>query len=188
MAQPPQLARAYKPRKSSRPIVELLPAINVKDLRINSLNQHKERILRDVSLRWPFLAGIRFNWDSVEFYLPSLHRNQLGAVFEFKLIHIKAGTSGSYRHAFICQCGRAAVKLYERHRRIACKECHGAVWSSQTIGPRMRPILQASRIQSFLDNKRLMHKTKERLRKRLGDKLMLAQRRLGTRAHTGLLD
>jgi hypothetical protein len=39
----------------------------------------------------------------------------------------------------------------------------------------MRPVLQASRIQSFLAQKKLSHRTRDRLTKRLGDKLMRAQ-------------
>jgi hypothetical protein len=55
--------------------------------------------------------------------------------------------------------------------------------ASQTLDKRTRPILQASRIQSFLDNQpRLFRRTRERLKKKLREKVMMAQGSLGTEA------
>jgi len=100
------------------------------------------------------------------------------------LKHIKTGFG--IRHAFICACGRPVIKLYYFHRNLVCRRCCNARYATQTVNQHDRPILQVSRIQSFLDNKpRLFHRTQQRLRRKLGEKLMLAQTRLGTRA-TGL--
>jgi hypothetical protein len=85
--------------------------------------------------------------------------------------------------AFICTCQRGVIKLYYLHRRLACKRCCNAIHASQTL--HQRSVLQVSRIQSFLDNKpRLFHRTQERLKKKLGEKVMMAQGSLGTRARS----
>jgi hypothetical protein len=76
---PPQLARAHKPRKSSRPIAETLQSIRICDLRICSLSPGKTYIIR-TQIKWPFVASIKLAWDFIEFHFPSLHRGQLGPV------------------------------------------------------------------------------------------------------------
>ena len=54
---------------------------------------------------------------------------------------------------------------------------------SQTVDQRERPILEANRIANFLDSKsHIYRRTRERLHNKLGEKLMRAQGKLGTRA------
>jgi hypothetical protein len=169
-----------------RPIVENLPAMAVHHLPIPALNDSKTYAIPHISLKWPWLSACKISCQAGEFHLPSLHRSTLGPIQRFKLKHIRTGFG--IRHAFICQCGRPVLKLYVLNRYIACRYCHRARMASQTLGTGTRPVLQASRIESFLNHKQgLFRRTQERLRKKLGDKVMLAQRRLGTRAH-GLLE
>src|SRR5262249_11061390 len=180
---PPQLAQAYKPSKgqSRRPIVEQLPAISVNDLPIPSPYDPQTYTLPNVSFRYPQLAAVRLSFHIVEFHHPSLHRGQAGPVQTFRLKHIKTGFG--VRHAFICTCGRAVIKLYHLHRNLACRRCCNAIYASQTLGKRTRPALQALRIESFLENKpRLSHRTRERLTKKLGQKVVMAQGHMRTRA------
>ena len=137
---------------------------------------------RDISLRIPQLAAAKVAHNAVEFHLPSLHRSTIGPIQTFGLKHIRTGfgknSFGGIRHAFICDCGRPVTKLYVLNRWIACQRCHNAIHASQAVNQQQRPVLQASRIASFLDNKsKLYHRTRERLRKRLGDKVMMAQGR-----------
>jgi hypothetical protein len=81
----------------------------------------------------------------VEFYHPSLHRGQAtGLVQTFRLKRIKTGFG--IRHVFICGCKRPVINLYYRHRNLACRRCCNAIYASQTLDQRSRPILQASRI------------------------------------------
>jgi hypothetical protein len=180
------LRRHPKGSRPPRPIAEQLPSVSVNDLGIPSPNDFKNYVMPNVSLRYPFLSGVRLSIHVVEFTLPSLHRGQIGPIQTFKLKHIRTGLplrAGSVRHAFICACGKSAIKLYYRNRNLACRHCTGSIYVSQTLSQQQRPILQASRIASFLDNKpRLFHRTQERLKKRLGEKLMMAQGSLGTRA------
>ena len=184
MTMPWQLREGLKRRVKGappRPIIENIPFISVNTLRISSLNRGKTYRMDNVSLRWPFLSLLRLSHEAVEFTQPSLHRGQPGPIQQFGLKPIKTGFG--YRHAFICDCGRAVLKLYCLHRRIACRYCHNAVPASQVLGARTRPLLQIARIKSFLDTKsRLLRRTKERLKQRLGEKALIAQGRLGTDA------
>jgi hypothetical protein len=184
---PAQLARAKRPRKSTRPILEQLPSISVSDLRIPSPYDYKTYVLPNISFRYPHLASVKVSNRLVELILPSLHRGEnKGPTYTFRLKHIRTGFG--IRHAFVCRCQRPVIKLYCLHRQFACRHCCKARYASQICGRRSRPILQASRIQSFLDNKpRLLRRTRERLQKRLGEKVMMAQSRFGTDAR-GLWD
>jgi hypothetical protein len=181
---PKQLAEGLKRRVKGappRPIVENLDSIAVHKLPIPSLYDEKTYIIPHVSLTFPWLSACKVSRDKVEFHLPSLHRGQLGPTQEFRIKHIKTGFG--IRHAFICGCRRPVLKLYVLNRYIACRYCHRALYASQTIDQRARPILKATRIQAFLDTKqRLFHHTRERLRKKLGEKAMCPQGKLGTRA------
>jgi hypothetical protein len=188
MAMPWQLKEGLRRRikgRPPRPIVEQLPSIAVHKLPIPSPNDRKTYILRDISLRIPQLAAAKVAHNAVEFHLPSLHRSTIGPIQTFGLKHIRTGfgknSFGGVRHAFICHCGRPVIKLYVLNRWIACQRCHNAIHASQAVNQQQRPVLQASRIASFLDNKsKLYRRTRERLRKRLGDKVMMAQGQLGT--------
>jgi len=183
MAMPWQLAQAHRPKRgqSKRPIVELLPAVKITDIAIPSLYDHKTYILRNVSLKYPFLASLSFSNTCVEFQLPSLHRNQENPTQSFNLKRFKVGFG--IRSAFLCTCGRPTYALYYLNRHIACRRCCNARHAIQTVNQHNRPILQASRIASFLDGKsRIFRRTRERLQKRLGEKLMTAQGKLGTDA------
>jgi hypothetical protein len=164
-----------------RPIVENLPAMAVHQLPVPAVNDSKTYTIPHISLKWPWVSACKISCNAVEFHLPSLHRNQLGPVQTFNLKHIRTGFG--IRQVFICQCGRPVLKLYVVNRYIACRRCSNARYASQTLDKRDRPVLQASRIAHFLDSKsKLYRRTRERLRKRLGDKLMMAQGQLGTEA------
>jgi hypothetical protein len=184
MSMPPQLARADRPRKSTRPIAEQLPSISINDLGVPSPYDYKTYVLPNISFRYPHLASVKVSNRLAEFILPSLHRGEnKGPAYQFRLKPIRTGFG--IRYAFVCHCQRPVIKLYHLHRQLACFRCCRARYASQTCDKRSRPILQASRIQSFLDNKpRLLRRTRERLQKRLGEKVMIAQRRFGTHARS----
>jgi len=185
MAMPWQLRDGLKRRPKGkfppRPICEQLPSIHVNDLTIP--RDSKAYSAPNISLRYPFLAAARFTWDAVEFRLRSLHRGQIGRVQTFQLKAIRTGFGRRPRHTFICDCGRPVVRLYHHSGYLGCKRCHNAINAVQAVHSRDRAVLQATRLQDFLDNKpRLFRHVQERLRKRLGDKLMRAQGSYGTQA------
>src|SRR5262249_34197819 len=80
---PPQLARAHRPRRSSRPILEQLPAVTTTELRISSLYSGKKRILRPLKI--PHLEGVKVTTTRVDFHFLSLHRGQRGRTESFRL-------------------------------------------------------------------------------------------------------
>jgi hypothetical protein len=160
-----------------------LPAISVNELQIPYYWDPKSYIIQNVSLKWPFVTAIKVARDKIEFIQPSLHRGRPGPSQVFRLKHIRTGFG--LRHAFVCDCGRSVFKVYCCNRHLACRRCHHATYASRTLGKRTRPLLQAARIQSFLDNKpRLFRRTHERLLRKLGQKTMMAQNRLATRARS----
>lgn len=179
MAQPPQLAKAFKPRKSSRPILEQLPAVTTTELRISSLYRGKTAIIKPLKI--PNIASVTVSVTHVEFHFQSLHRGQKGRTEAFRLKPLRG-----IQYAFLCNsCGRAIMRLYLHHSTLLCRCCCNGRYASQAISSKSRPVLEATRIQSFLDNKlRIFHKTQERLRKRLGEKLMRAQRKYSTDARS----
>src|SRR5215475_2689030 len=92
MTLPPQLAEGLKRRREllkrgikppPKPIVEQLPSISANDLGIP--RDSKIYTLPNISLRYPFLANVRMNWDAVEFIFRSLHRGQLGRTQTFAI-------------------------------------------------------------------------------------------------------
>jgi hypothetical protein len=175
--QPPQLARAFKPRRSTKPILETLPSVSCNELRISSIYRGKPAKIKPLKI--PNIEGVKVGPLSVEFHFRSLHRGQKGRTETFRLKSLRG-----IQYAFLCNaCGRAVIKLYHLHNSLLCRFCCNGRYASQAISRQSRPVLEATRIQSFLDNKqRLFHKTQERLRKRLGEKLMRAQRKYSTDA------
>jgi hypothetical protein len=175
------LRRHPKGSRPPRPIVEQLPAISVNELPIPSHCDTKTYILRDISLRYPQIAAARLSCEAVEFRHVSLHRSTIGPIQTFGIKRIRTGFGSRGRCALVCDCGRPVIKLYIRNQWMACRRCCNAIHASQAVNQQQRPVLQASRIASFLDSKsKLYHRTRERLRKRLGDKVMMAQGQLGT--------
>jgi len=183
MAQPPQLAKAFKPRRSTRPILEQLPAVTTTELRISSLYRGKKPIIKPLKI--PNIESVNIGPLTVEFNFRPLHRGQKGRTETFRLKPIKTGF-GNFRHCFHCNtCGKAVVRLYYYNNTLLCRWCCNGRYASRAISSPSRPILQAARIADFLDSKsRIFQRTRERLRKKLGEKLMRAQGKLGTDARS----
>jgi len=180
---PWQLKRGLQQRVKGappRPIVENLDAIPVHKLPIPLLSDAKTYIIPNISLTFPWICGCKVARDKVEFTRKPLGRNRLGETQTFHIKHIKTGFG--VRHAFVCDCGGAVIKLYHLHGRLACKHCHRAISASQALGRTTRPALQAMRLESFLAKPRLSRKTREHLTKRLGQKLTMAQGKYSTQA------
>jgi hypothetical protein len=177
---PKQLAIGRRQKHPKpRPIVESLPSIAVKDLRIPSIYDRKVYVK---SLLFPSVASITVSSETVDFHHKPMHRGQLGDVQSFKVKRIPTYGIG-YRRGLYCHCGRAVLRLFYHGGRVACRHCIKAIYASQTCNQNQRPILQAARIADFLGHHpRLMRKTRDKLRKRLGDKLMKAQHRFKTKA------
>ena len=178
MAQPWQLAKAFKPRKSSRPILEQLPAVSTTELRISSLYRGKRPMIKPLKI--PNIESVAVSPTAVEFNFKPLHRGQQGRTETFRLKPIRTGF-GSFRYCFHCNtCGRPVIRLFFHNYTLLCRWCCGNRHASRAISRTSRPVLQAARLESFL-NKPIWQRTRERLLKRFGPKLMRAQQAYGTR-------
>jgi hypothetical protein len=135
------------------------------------------------SLKLPRLAAVKVSVTHVEFHFESLHRGVEGPTQRFNVKHIRTGF-GSFRCAFYCNtCGKPVVRLYYYNNSLLCRWCCNGRHGSQAISRQSRPALQINRITDFLSSKsRLLRRTRERLTKRLGAKVMRAQGQLGTDA------
>jgi hypothetical protein len=159
--------------RSQHPIAEQLPSININELQIPK--DYQNHVMSDPSLRWPFVSRIRVSCAAVELTIPSPFRRREPKISLFKLKPIFTGIG--VRYALICQCGKPAIKLYFYNNTVACKRCHRVRMASQACNQHQRPVLQATRIASVLDNApRLFKRTRARLEKRLGLKTMMYER------------
>src|SRR5262245_1444193 len=132
MAMPPQLAKAKRPGKgkSTKPILEQLPAVSTTELRISSLYQGKRAILKPLKI--PNIEGVKVGPLTVEFRFQSLHRGQKGRTETFRLKSWRVGYG--IRHAFLCNsCGRSANKLYLHHSTLMCRFCCNGRYASRAI-------------------------------------------------------
>ena len=142
MAMPPQLARAHRRHNqhSERPTIELMPAINVNDLRHVIPRYHGQVIEPDVSLKYPDIARLRLFASHIEI----TGRN--GHVQCFRIEWIRTGL-GAPRAILVCSCGYGAIRLFARYGSYACRHCHKAIYASQKYDQIGRKRLQASKLR-----------------------------------------
>jgi hypothetical protein len=157
---PPQLARAKRPKRSTpRPIVETLPCIDIRDLcRWNVFPKqtewHKAHLLE---LPFRSLQDIEVN-------------HHLDCTQIIRLRWCTTGFGGKWhpRPLFVCDCGRSVRRIYFRSGHLACRRCWNATYASRACSKRLRPILQAKRLQAFLKFKRYMsQRNRQRIKARI---------------------
>jgi hypothetical protein len=150
MSMPWQLRNAKRPKRTTpRPLADCLPHINVNDLKVPK-DLYAVVTCPWISLRYPHISNARLSVNMVEFA-------HSGRIQSFRLKWIRTGF-GLPRFAFICQCGRPVISIYFRSGNLACRRCCNAIHACQVLGKRTRPILQAKRLQKFLEFKRYMSK------------------------------
>jgi hypothetical protein len=171
--QPPQLARAHKPRRSSRPILETLPSVTTTELQISSIYYGKKLIIKPLK-KIPNLESIKVSGTRVEFHFQPLHRGQRG---RSEAARIKATKTGFFlRPLFLCNsCGRAIKRLYLHNHVFMCRFCCNGRYASRACNQHQRPVLAAARLNDFLATKPVWQRTRERLLKRFGPKVLQAQ-------------
>jgi hypothetical protein len=141
---PPQLARSKRrrPRHSEpRPTIELMPHIDIHELRHVIPRYHGQTNEPDVSFKYPELAYLRLSAS----YLEIMGRN--GYVQRFRIVWIRTGL-GRHRAILVCSsCGGGAIRLFGRYGNYACRFCHKAIYASQKYDQFGRPRLQASKLR-----------------------------------------
>jgi hypothetical protein len=143
MAMPPQLARSNRrPRRSGpRPVIELLPAINIHELRhAIPTYHHVVHTLPDISLRYHGLRSIRLAFDAIELIDHSGRKQQ----FSLKRVRTYFGRP---RAVLLCNCGRGAIRLFAKYGTYACRYCHRATYLSQQQNQIGRKRLAAAKIR-----------------------------------------
>lgn len=159
MAMPWQLRNAKRPKRSTpRPIVEQLPRIDIADLcrwRVfpNQCDWHKAHLL-ELPFRYPFVKTLVISLQTIE----ANHRS--GYTQHIPLRWIRTGYGGRHRPRplFICSCGRSVTRVYFKGGHLGCRRCCDATYASRVLGKRTRRILQAKRLQNFLQLKSYMSK------------------------------
>jgi len=172
MPMPRQLRNAKRrPRRSEpRPIAEQLPKIDIADLcRFHVFPDQTKwhpsyRHYLEMPFRYPFVKSLVISLAAIE----ANHHSGYNQCI--RLRWIKTGFGGNYRARplFICRCGRSVTKLYCQYGSLKCRKCTNAVYASQVLGKRTRPILQALRLETFLKLKSYMsQRNRRRLKARI---------------------
>jgi hypothetical protein len=125
---PPQLARSnrrHDRHSEPRPTIELMPAININELRHAIPRYHSQVNEPDVSLKYPGLAYLRLSTSCLEI----LGHN--GHIQRFRIAWIRTGF-GRHRPILVCSsCGGGAIRLFGHYGNYACRYCHRAQYLSQ---------------------------------------------------------
>jgi hypothetical protein len=138
---PRQLANAKRrPRHSEpRPTIELMPAININDLRAAIPRDYSNNIYSN-SLRYPQVRHLHLSYRSIKI-IDHYDRAQV-----FGIEWIRTGL-GAPRAIFVCSCGYGAIRLFARHGTYACRHCHRALYASQRYNQIGRKRLAASKLR-----------------------------------------
>jgi hypothetical protein len=141
---PRQLARSDRRRNrhsAPRPTIELMPAININDLR-HAIPRYPGQVIElDVGLKYPDLAYLRLSASCLEV----MGRN--GHVQRFPIVWARTGL-GRHRPLLVCSsCAGGAIRLFGHYGSYACRFCHRAQYASQKQHAIGRKRLQASKLR-----------------------------------------
>jgi hypothetical protein len=141
---PRQLARANRRRhrhSEPRPTIELMPAININELRRVIPRYHGQVYDPDISLKYPDLAYLRLSVSTLEI----MGRN--GHVQRFRIEWIRTGF-GRHRPLLVCSsCAGGAIRLFGHYGSYACRFCHRAQYLSQKQKAASRKRLTAAKLR-----------------------------------------
>src|SRR3954447_11345176 len=128
MGVPRQLARRlranHRRRKSSPPVIELMPSISINELRRVIPTRHGTYAQPNVSFKYPRILQLRLTIDSIEILDP------FGRKQAFRIRWART-YFGRPRPIIECTCTRRVIKLFSKFGTYACRKCHGAVYTSQ---------------------------------------------------------
>src|SRR5262245_36172073 len=135
------LRRRYSKKSEPRPTIELMPAININELRHVIPRYHGQINEPDVSLKYPGLAYLRLSASTLEI----MGRN--GYIQRFRIVWIPTHF-GKHRAILVCgQCGCGAVRLFGHYGNYACRHCHRALYASQKNDQFGRKRLAATKLR-----------------------------------------
>jgi hypothetical protein len=140
----PRQLRNAKRRRSRhsepRPTIELMPAININELR-HAIPRNYGRISEpDVGLKYPQIARLRLQCNKIEIL------DYYGRIQSFTIKWVRT-YFGRHRPILICNCSRGAIRLFARYGTYACWRCHKAVYTSQRQDSKGRKRLAACKLR-----------------------------------------
>jgi hypothetical protein len=145
MSMPWQLRNAKRRRSrhsEPRPTIELMPAININELRHAIPRYSNDTYEPDVfGLKYPQIARLRLSTFRLEI------TDYSGRI---QCFHIRWARTGFGRHRpiLLCNsCGRGAIRLFVCYGTYACRHCHRALYASQKNNQIGRKRLQASKLR-----------------------------------------
>jgi hypothetical protein len=164
------LRRHPKGSRTSRPLVELLQHIDINDLcrwKVfpSQYDWHKAHYL-EAPFRYPFIKSLVITLQNIEVS----HHSDYIQLIPLRWCRTGFGGNSRPRPLFVCNCGRSVSRLYFRHANLACRRCCDATYASRTCSKRLRPILQAKRLQTFLKFKAgtgMSKRNQQRIRARI---------------------
>jgi hypothetical protein len=168
--QPPQLAKAYKARKSKHAIVETLNFLDI--IALNRAGAFADRYTRyrfpNIGLSCPAIADLVTSYSQIEITLRS-HKQTIPVKWK------RSGFLGYLPHLG-CACGRSCRRLFEGYGGFACRRCCNAVYASQLRCKTSRSALQACKLRLKLGGipqvgLELPAKCKDKRYRRLSSKL-----------------
>ena len=158
-------------RKSSRPIVEEIAFIDVRDLAKAGAFSGGEQLFPWAGLRWPFLTRLRTFRFRADLWMRNATR------WTYFPVEWTRCTFGGRRPWFKCSCGKRVAKLYGGGIFIGCRHCYNMIYECQRRGEKSRSYYQACKIRLSLGGaptiaqpfperpRRMWRKTYERLRR-----------------------
>jgi hypothetical protein len=153
---PSQLRRGLANRRKnaeSKPIAEQLPSIDIAELcRLRVFpSQYEWNVDHHLEMpfRYPFVRSLLISLQSITFN----HHSDYNQIVPLRWIRTGFARTTGRRPLFVCRCARSVTKLYFTYGSLKCRRCADATYASRVLGKRTRPILQAKRLQAFLQLK-----------------------------------
>ena len=141
MVMPVQLRTAPHPKRSeSRPVIELMPAISIHDLRHvipRSYDRHNEL---DGGFKYPSIRTLRLSFHHMDIV------DYCGRKQSFAIKWVRT-YFGPHRPVFLCNCGRGAIRLFAKYGTYACRHCQRAIYASQREDSTGRKHLTACKLR-----------------------------------------
>ena len=141
MGIPWQLAEGKRRNGGKQPAltIELLPAINIHDLR-HAIPRNYSTNVYSNSFRYPHIAEIQLRYHDISII------DRSGRVQTFGIKWVKT-YFGPHRPVFLCTCGRGAIRLFVVHGTYKCRGCQKAIYTSQRINSQGRKRLTACKLR-----------------------------------------
>jgi hypothetical protein len=144
---PWQLARARRPKRRDRPLIDSLPFVDIRTLGRKKLfppDYDGTNVMPNIGLVYPGISSLK------------LTRGAITATFyggNQQIIPIRwyRPGPGGLRPIGQCGCKRTAFRFYRINAKLVCRRCCGGIYASQTRNADTRPLLQAERIRRFIN-------------------------------------